>query len=162
VTARLTRSETGVGQDLQDLCRSVEVHEVELEVLPRRNVAAAVARVILGNDRHGLHLLGVYAAVWQLHADHLVVHLALSVDAHAQAEGCELALEALFVLAEQARFGLEVLDLFVECDEDVAGFKFVGDLGMGADRCFFDYHEIASIPSGRQNSRLCLSGKSEL
>ena len=33
---------------------------------------------------------------------------------------------------------------------------------FGADRCFFDYHEIASIPSGRQNSRLCLSGKSEL
>ena len=94
-----------VGEDLQDLGRLVEVHEVELEVLAGGDVAAAVAGVVLGDDGHRLHLLGVDAAVGQLDADHLVVHLALAVHAHAQAERDELALEALFVLAEEA--GLE-------------------------------------------------------
>jgi len=136
----LARGQANVGEDLQDLGRPIEVHEVELEVLARRDVAAAVAGVVFGNDGHRVHLLGVDAAVRQLHADHLVVHLTLTVDAHAQSKRRELTLEALFVLPEEACFGLEVLDLFVERHEYVAGLEVLRDLGMGACGCFFDYH----------------------
>src|SRR5439155_1374004 len=102
MAACLPCGEANVGEDLQDLGRPIEVHEVELEVLASGDVAAAVSRIVLSNDSHRLHLLRIDAAVRKLHTDHLVVHLPLAVYTHAQAERRELTLKALFVLPAEA------------------------------------------------------------
>ena len=61
--------------------RVVQLDEVELEVLPRGDVAAVQAGVRLADLGQGVHLVRGHAAVGQLDAHHLVVFLALAVDA---------------------------------------------------------------------------------
>ena len=111
----------------------LQVDEVELDVLAGGDVAAAQAGVLLGDLAHHVHLVGVDAAVGELDAHHLLVHLALAVGAHAQAERGELALQLFAVGAVAAGFELVVLDLFVERDEDVAGLEVGRDLGVGLE-----------------------------
>ena len=65
---------------------------VELEVLPRRDVALAQRRVPLRDVGEGVHLVGGDAAEGKLHPDHLHVGLALPVDALLEPEADELVL----------------------------------------------------------------------
>ena len=71
---------------------------------------------------------GVIAAEGQLHADHLHVRLALSVDALAEAELDELVLGHL-ALQELAGLGLEVVELVLEDRYQVSGHM-LQDLGI--------------------------------
>ena len=75
--------------DAHDLGGVVQVDEVELEVLARGDVAAVEAGVLLGDLGQGVHLVRGHAAVGQLDAHHLVVFLALAVDAAREAEELE-------------------------------------------------------------------------
>ena len=73
----------------QEVGDALELDEVELDVLAGGQVAPA-PRVLLGDVRHGVELVGGQAAVGELGADHLVVAaLALAVDAVVQAEDPE-------------------------------------------------------------------------
>ena len=106
--------------DAHDLGGVVQVDEVELEVLARRDVAAVQAGVLLGDLGQRVHLVRGDAAVGQLDAHHLVVFLALAVDAARQAVELEVGL-VLVADAELLRPLLELVDL-VEVDrQDEAG-----------------------------------------
>ena len=123
-----------LGKQAHHVAGADQVDEVELDVLARGDVAAAQAGVLLGDLAHHVHLLGVDAAVGQLDAHHLLVHLALAVGAHAQAERRELALQRFGVGAVARGLELVVLDLFVERDEDMPGLEVGRDLWVCLER----------------------------
>ena len=85
VGAGLARGQAGGADDAHDFGGVVQVDEVELEVLARGDVAAVQAGVLLADLRQGVHLVRGHAAVGQLDAHHLVVFLALAVDAAREA-----------------------------------------------------------------------------
>ena len=96
VAARLARRQAGALQVIEQLGDDRERHEVELQVLPRRDVAVA-ARPALGHVGEDARLVGVHQALRDLDADHLDAVLPLAVGAAQQAEraplvGTELAL----------------------------------------------------------------------
>ena len=131
---------------------------MDLDVLSGGDVAAPQRRVVLGDRGHDVHLVGVDAAVRELDAHHLLVHLALAVGAHAQTERRELALEFLGVLPVAARFEAVVLDLFVQRDEDVPGFEVAWNLWVGLNGCF-ERHNVppgVSINAKIRKSRLSI------
>ena len=78
------------------------------------------AGVLLGDLGQGVHLVRGDAAVGQLDAHHLVVFLALAVDAARQAVELEGGL-LLVADAELLRPLLELVDLFEVDRQDVAG-----------------------------------------
>ena len=84
------------------------LHEVQLDVLPRRHVAEA-ARVLVGHVGDGRELLGPEAPHRDLDAEHLHVRLPLAVDAAQQAERPELLRVDLAALER-----LELLDELVD------------------------------------------------
>ncbi len=132
VAARLAGGEAHASQKPHHLRRIVQVHEVKLEVLASGDVAAAVAGVLLGDDRAGLHLVGGDTAIRQFDADHLHVLLALAVDAVHQTEGAELVHKPFLVGAEAAGLALEVLDLLLQGDENAAGLEVGRHGGVGS------------------------------
>src|SRR5919107_3297202 len=91
---------------------------MQLDVLPRRDVALVERRVLLHDIGERLHLLRCDAAEGQLHPDHLYVRLALSVDALLQAEADELV---LLDVTREVLGGLvvEVVELALEDRDDV-------------------------------------------
>src|SRR5215207_6262667 len=128
VAAALAAGEPGVGQ-LADQRRGVaQRHVVDLDVLPRRDVALLERRVLLDDRGERVHLVRGDAAERQLHADHLDVRLALSVDALLEPEADELGLLGLAgeVLL---RFVVEVVELAPEDRDHVPGDVLV-DLGV--------------------------------
>ena len=69
VAARFARRDADGREPAEDLRRVVDVDEVELDVLPRRDVADVVG-ILLGQVRQHAHLLGVHAAERDLDAQH--------------------------------------------------------------------------------------------
>jgi hypothetical protein len=119
VAAALAAREAGVG-DLADQRGGVtERNVVDLDVLPRGDVALVERRVLLHHAREGLHLLRRDAAPRQLHADHLDVGLALPVDALLEPEADELVLRRA---PREVLLGLvvEVVELALEDRDDVS------------------------------------------
>ena len=116
-----------LAHDLGDL---LELDEVELHVLPGRDVPPA-PRVGVGEVGHHLELVGQHAAPRDLHPHHLVVPtLALAVDAVVQAEDAECV---LFDLAGQV-LGEDLLELVGVgelCGIDLALTHGCSDLGGG-------------------------------
>jgi hypothetical protein len=93
---------------------------VELDVLARGDVALVEGRVLLHHVGEGLHLLRRDAAEGKLHADHLHVRLALSVDALLQPEADELVLWGI-TREELGGLVVEVVELAFEDRDDVPG-----------------------------------------
>src|SRR3954463_3540079 len=93
---------------------------MDLNVLPRRDVALAERSVLLDDAAEGLHLLGGDPAERKLDPDHLDVGLALAVDALFEAETDELVLLQLSV-EELLGFVVEVVELALDDRDDVAG-----------------------------------------
>ena len=90
VAARLARRQAGVGEPAHRRFDVVQLHEVQLHVLPRRDVAEA-ARVLLGHVGERVQLLAGQHALRDLHADHLrIVGLPLAVGAAHQPEDAPL------------------------------------------------------------------------
>ena len=89
VAARLAAGEPDRCEVLHHVGDVVQLHEVELDVLARRDVAPAAA-VAVGDVAHHLELLGRHRSVRHLDADHLIgAALALAVDAVVEAEHAE-------------------------------------------------------------------------
>ena len=120
VAAALAAREAGVRELADRLGGVVQRNVVQLDVLTRGDVALVEGRVLLHHVREGLHLLRRDAAEGQLHADHLHVGLALSVDALLQAEADELVLGGV---TREVLGGLvvEVVELALEDRDDVPG-----------------------------------------
>src|SRR5687768_2464467 len=118
-----------IANDADEFRSVAERHVMDLDVLPRGDVALVERRVLLDRVREGLHLLGRDAAEGQLDPDHLDVGLALAVDALLQAELDELVALELAV-EEAARLRVEVVELPLEDRDDVPGDVLV-DLGVG-------------------------------
>jgi hypothetical protein len=93
---------------------------VELDVLPRGDVALDERHVLLDHARERVHLVRGDAAEGELHADHLTLGLALAVDALLEAEADELELLEL-AGEETARLGVEVVELPLDDRDDVPG-----------------------------------------
>ncbi len=98
---------------------------MDLDVLPRRDVALVQRRVLLDHAGEGLHLLRGDAAEGKLDPDHLHVGLALAVDALLEAEADELVLGDL-AGEESLGFIVEVVELPLDDRDDVAGDVAVG------------------------------------
>ena len=95
VPAALAGGEAGLADLTDELGGVGEGDVVDLDVLPRGDVALVERRELLDRVGKGLHLLRADAAERQLHADHLHVGLALAVDALLEAEADELLLGLL-------------------------------------------------------------------
>ena len=110
VAAGLARRQADRGHVAQQRGDALELDEVELDVLPGRDVAPP-ARVLVGEVAAHVELLGGEGAVRHLDAHHLVVAaLALPVDAVVEAEDAEAVLVELAVEVE-AEHALELLDV---------------------------------------------------
>ena len=101
--------EPGVRQPPHRELHLVQLHEVELHVLARGDVAEA-ARPAFGDVGQGAELGDVQDALRDLDADHLHVALALAVRAAHQAERAPLVGRQLAALVALER-GHELLDL---------------------------------------------------
>ena len=93
---------------------------VDLDVLPRRDVALVQGRVLIDDVGEHLHLLRRHAAHRELDAAHLDVGLTLAVDALLQAEADELVLRGLAV-EELLGLVVEVVELARDDRDDVSG-----------------------------------------
>jgi hypothetical protein len=130
VAAGLAAGHAGAAEQAHDLGNLLELHEVELHVLPGGDVPPA-PRVGVGEVGHHLELVGQHAAPRDLHAHHLVVPaLALAVDAVVQAEDAE---RVLFDLAGQVLGEdlLELLGVGELCGVDLSLTHGCSDLGGG-------------------------------
>ena len=108
--AGLARREPGLGEPPHHRLDVVELQEVELDVLPRRDVPEA-ARVALGDVRERLELRPVEDALRDLDPQHLrVARLPLAVRAAHQAEGPPLVGRQLAALVGVERAD-ELVDL---------------------------------------------------
>ena len=121
---------------------------VQLDVLPRRYVTLAQRHVLLDHVRERLHLLRRDAAEGQLHAHHLHVRLALSVDALLEAELDELLFRRLAV-DELRRLALEVVELAPQDRDHVPGhmLEYLGVLersARGGDRNWLHFRSSSS------------------
>ena len=119
VAAALAGGEAGLAQ-IPDQRRGVaQRHVVDLDVLPRRDVALVERRVALDHVGEVVHLVRRDAAEGQLDADHLHVGLALAIDALLQAEADVLVLRRV---AREELLGLivEVVELFDDRGDDLA------------------------------------------
>ena len=130
VAAGLAAGHAGGAEQAHDLGDLLQLHEVELHVLPGGDVPPA-PRVGVGEVGHHLELVGQHAAPRDLHPHHLVVPtLALAVDAVVQAEDAERVLVDLAgqVLGEDR---LELLGVGELCGIDLALTHSCSDLGGG-------------------------------
>ena len=128
VAAALAAGEAGLGE-LADVGGGVAQRDVvDLDVLPRRDVALLERHELLDRARERVHLLGRDAAPRELDPDHLHVGLALPVDPLLEPEADELVLgrapgEVLLGLV------VEVVELAPDDRDDVARHV-LADLGI--------------------------------
>ena len=110
VAARLARRQTGFGEAAHRRLDIVQLDEVELNVLPRRDVPEA-ARVPLRHVGECIELVGRQHALWNLDAQHLrIFGLPLSVGAAHQPERAPLLGRQLTALVLLER-GHELVDV---------------------------------------------------
>ena len=132
VTTRLTTGETDRGELAQEVGDAAKLHEVELDVLSRGDVAPA-AREVSGEFGHQLELVRSDRTRRQLDAHHLVgAALALAIDAVVESHHAE------HVLGDLAREvlldgDLETLDVAQLLLVEVARERRRGDVGIGGD-----------------------------
>ena len=128
VAAALAGGQVGVRQLADELGGVAQRDVVDLDVLPRRDVALVQRRVLLDHRGERVHLVGRDPTERQLDADHLDVGLALPIDALLQAEADVLVLGRLPV-EELLRLVVEVVELPGDRGDDVTGDVLV-DLGV--------------------------------
>jgi hypothetical protein len=131
VAARLARCEADVGEVGQQVGYALELHEVELDVLPRGDVTPASA-VLVGDPAQCVELFGRDRSVGQLHPHHLrAAALALTVDSVVEAEDTEPILVDLACEVRHEHVA-ELLDIRVDLSPDLRVEPAVTNLdGMG-------------------------------
>ena len=120
VAAGLAGGEAVFGQLLHALRHVLQLDEMKLDVLPGGHVQDAV-RKFVGEVGQALELTGGEAALGQLGAHHLLVILALAVDALLQAKTLEILL-VHFAPVQPLDLGGEFLDFPFDMGRDIQCF----------------------------------------